>query len=64
MLPDGNPPLRVGQTLEPRKTSTRGKSRLADFRPHGPGMLWLVDDGTGGEWLTLSDIYREFEFAN
>lgn len=59
-----NPPLHIGQVLEPRKGSPLPKARISDFTIHGSIMEWLVtfaDDGSS-QFLTLKQIYRYYQF--
>lgn len=63
MLPDNNPPLRVGQILKRRANKFPCPIVGADVSPSG--MVWLVDLGElFPRRMTLSEVYREFEFPN
>ena len=60
-----NPPLRVGQTLEPRDKTLTPKCRITEFLPKPEGILWIVAPLTGGgqeQRMTLSEIYAAFKF--
>lgn len=66
MFADLNPPLRVGQTLEPRPGTQLPACRLIKFVASKDGLIWTMQPIEGGEALTMtiSDIYARFVFPN
>ena len=58
-----NPPLRVGQQLEPRPGRKVGPSKLIGFTIGPAGLLWQIQNNAG-DVLTvpLSLVYRMFKF--
>lgn len=64
-MTDLNPPLHVGQLLEPR-TKQLPACRLVRFAPGHLGMIWTLEPVNGGAAfeLTLSEIYERFKFEN
>ena len=56
-----NPPLRIGLTLYRRNDADKKhKVEITDFATRPSGLLWCV----GGQWLSLSEVYQEFQFEN
>ena len=64
MPQDFNPPLRVGQLLNPRNPNELEKCRIVEGYPQEGGMVWLIEPVSGGSLMrmTLSEIYAKFQF--